>query len=76
MAWADARKPDGTPYTPTDLRTMQDWVLRPQMRTVPGVVGPPATTLKPFSPSFVVAMNPRSWIAALAQSFAQPLKAI
>ena len=32
-----ARKPDGTPYTPTDLRTMQDWVLRPQMRTVPGV---------------------------------------
>ncbi len=33
----DARKPDGTPYTPTDLRTMQDWVLRPQMRTVPGV---------------------------------------
>ena len=36
-AAADARKPDGTPYTPTDLRTLQDWVIRPQMRNVPGV---------------------------------------
>lgn len=36
-AAADARKPDGTPYSPTDLRTLQDWVLRPQLRTVPGV---------------------------------------
>ncbi|MET0329386.1 MAG: CusA/CzcA family heavy metal efflux RND transporter [Luteimonas sp.] len=33
----DARKPDGTPYTATDLRTLQDWVLRPQLRNVPGV---------------------------------------
>jgi cobalt-zinc-cadmium resistance protein CzcA len=32
-----ARKPDGTPFTPTDLRTLQDWVIRPQIRTVPGV---------------------------------------
>ncbi len=34
---ADARKPDGTTYTPTDLRTLQDWVIRPQLRNVPGV---------------------------------------
>jgi cobalt-zinc-cadmium resistance protein CzcA len=33
----EARKPDGTPYTATDLRTLQDWVIRPQLRTVPGV---------------------------------------
>ncbi|HET9048984.1 MAG TPA: CusA/CzcA family heavy metal efflux RND transporter [Chiayiivirga sp.] len=33
----NARKPDGTPYTATDLRTLQDWVVRPQMRTTPGV---------------------------------------
>ena len=33
----DARKPDGSPYTPTDLRTLQDWVIRPQLRNVPGV---------------------------------------
>ena len=32
-----ARKPDGTAYTPTDLRTLQDWVIRPQLRNVPGV---------------------------------------
>ncbi|WP_379654684.1 efflux RND transporter permease subunit [Pseudoxanthomonas sp. UC19_8] len=33
----DARKPDGSRYTATDLRTLQDWVIRPQLRTVPGV---------------------------------------
>jgi heavy metal efflux system protein len=32
-----ARKPDGTPYTPTDLRGIQDWIIRPQLRQVPGV---------------------------------------
>ncbi len=30
-------KPDGTPYTSTDLRTIQDWVIRPQLRNIPGV---------------------------------------
>ena len=34
---AKARKADGTPFTPTDLRTLQDWVVRPQLRNVPGV---------------------------------------
>lgn len=32
-----ARKSDGTPYTATDLREIQDWVIKPQLRTVPGV---------------------------------------
>ena len=32
-----ARKADGTAYTATDLRTLQDWVVRPQLRNVPGV---------------------------------------
>jgi cobalt-zinc-cadmium resistance protein CzcA len=32
-----ARKPDGSSWTPTDLRTLSDWVVRPQMRTIPGV---------------------------------------
>src|SRR5690606_11217378 len=36
-AAADARKADGSRYTPTDLRTLQDWVIRPQLRNVPGV---------------------------------------
>jgi cobalt-zinc-cadmium resistance protein CzcA len=32
-----ARKPDGTAYTPTDLRSIQDWIIRPQLRQVQGV---------------------------------------
>ena len=32
-----ASKPDGTPWTPTDLRTLQDWVVRPQLRHLEGV---------------------------------------
>ncbi|MCW7539710.1 CusA/CzcA family heavy metal efflux RND transporter [Aquabacterium sp. A7-Y] len=32
-----ATKPDGTPYTATDLREIQDWIIKPQLRTVPGV---------------------------------------
>jgi cobalt-zinc-cadmium resistance protein CzcA len=30
-------KPDGTPYTPTDLREIQDWIIKPQLRQVEGV---------------------------------------
>ena len=33
----DAKRPDGQKYTPTDLRTIQDWVIKPQLRNVPGV---------------------------------------
>lgn len=32
-----ASKPDGSAYTLTDLREIQDWIIRPQLRTVPGV---------------------------------------
>lgn len=32
-----ALKEDGTPYTAMDLRTIQDWIIRPQLLTVPGV---------------------------------------
>ncbi|MBC7857181.1 MAG: CusA/CzcA family heavy metal efflux RND transporter [Burkholderiaceae bacterium] len=32
-----ARKPDGAPYTPTDLREIQDWIIKPQLRNVAGV---------------------------------------
>ncbi len=32
-----ARKPDGSLWTSEDLRTLQDWVIRPQLRNVPGV---------------------------------------
>ncbi|MDP1007081.1 efflux RND transporter permease subunit, partial [Klebsiella pneumoniae] len=29
-----AKKPDGSTYTPTDLREIQDWVIKPQLRNV------------------------------------------
>lgn len=32
-----AKKADGKPYTPTDLREIQDWIIKPQLRNVAGV---------------------------------------
>ncbi len=32
-----ATRPDGEEWTPEDLRTLQDWVIRPQLRNTPGV---------------------------------------
>ena len=32
-----AVKPDGSAWSPEDLRTLQDWVVRPQLRNIPGV---------------------------------------
>ncbi|PVM92944.1 efflux RND transporter permease subunit [Caulobacter endophyticus] len=32
-----ARRPDGKAWGPEDLRTLQDWVIRPQLRNTPGV---------------------------------------
>jgi cobalt-zinc-cadmium resistance protein CzcA len=33
-----ARNKDGSPVTPTDLRSAHDWIIRPQLLRVPGVV--------------------------------------
>lgn len=33
----NARRKDGQRYTSEDLRTLQDWVIRPQLRNTPGV---------------------------------------
>ncbi len=37
MPKRDAKKTDGTAYNTTDLREIQDWIIRPQMRMVKGV---------------------------------------
>jgi cobalt-zinc-cadmium resistance protein CzcA len=34
----DAKNADGSAVTPTDLRTVHDWIIRPQLLRVPGVV--------------------------------------
>ncbi|VCU69112.1 Cobalt-zinc-cadmium resistance protein CzcA [Pigmentiphaga humi] len=50
-----ARKGDGTPYTLADLREIQDWVVRPQLRTVPGVTE--VNTIGGYAREFLVAPN-------------------
>jgi heavy metal efflux system protein len=52
---AGAKKADGTNYTPTDLREIQDWVVRPQLRNLPGVTE--VNTIGGFVKQFHV--NPR-----------------
>lgn len=37
QAAPDARKADGKPYSAADLREIQDWIIKPQLRTVSGV---------------------------------------
>ena len=34
----NAKQVDGRPFTPVDLRELHDWVVKPQLRQVPGVV--------------------------------------
>jgi heavy metal efflux system protein len=34
----EAKKPDGSFYTPIDLREIQDWVIKPRLKNVSGVV--------------------------------------
>jgi cobalt-zinc-cadmium resistance protein CzcA len=36
-AKSGAKKPDGSAYTSTDLREIQDWIIKPQLRNVVGV---------------------------------------
>ncbi|NUU01504.1 CusA/CzcA family heavy metal efflux RND transporter [Herbaspirillum robiniae] len=49
----DARKADGTPYSATDLREIQDWVIKPQLRLVPGVTE--INTIGGFARQYLVA---------------------
>ena len=51
-----ASKPDGSPYTPTDLREIQDWVIKPQLRTVAGVTE--INTIGGFNKEYHVAPDP------------------
>jgi heavy metal efflux system protein len=56
-----ARAPDGREYTATELRTVQDWVIKPQMRTVPGVIE--VNTVGGFDRQFHVLPDPGRLIA-------------
>lgn len=52
-----ATKQDGSPYTPTDLREIQDWIIKPQLRNVPGVTE--INSIGGFSKEFLVAPSPQ-----------------
>ena len=56
-----ALKADGTPYTPTDLREIQDWIVKPQLRTVPGVNE--INTVGGFKKEYQIAPFPEKLIA-------------
>ncbi len=60
-ALPDAGKPDGTPYTLTDLRTIQDWIIRPQLRNVIGVTE--INVIGGYKKQFHVTPDPRALIA-------------
>lgn len=51
-----ALKPDGTPYTPTDLREIQDWIIKPQLRNVPGVTE--VNTIGGYAKEYLIAPDP------------------
>ena len=51
-----AVKSDGSPYTAQDLRTLHDWVVRPQLRTVPGVTE--VNSVGGYRKEYVVAPHP------------------
>ncbi len=56
-----AKNPDGTDISPIDLRTVQDWIIKPQLRTVPGVVE--VNTIGGFEKQFHVLPNPARLMA-------------
>ncbi len=56
-----ATKADGAAYTPTDLREIQDWVVRPQLRNLPGVTE--VNTIGGFVKQFHVTPHPDRLLA-------------
>ena len=54
-------RPDGKPWTPTDLRTLQDWVVRPQLRNTPGVTE--VNTIGGFARQIHITPDPARMVA-------------
>lgn len=58
---AGALQPSGLPYDATALRTLQDWVIRPQLRQVPGVTE--VNTIGGYERQFHVTPDPARLLA-------------
>jgi cobalt-zinc-cadmium resistance protein CzcA len=61
QAAADARQPDGSAYDATALRTIQDWIIRPQLRQVHGVAE--VNTIGGYEKQFHVTPDPGRLLA-------------
>ncbi|MEY4022029.1 MAG: hypothetical protein RI960_1041 [Pseudomonadota bacterium] len=72
-ASAEARKADGTTYTDTDLREIQDWVIKPQLRNVPGVTE--INSIGGYVKEYQIAPDPER-LASLGVSLADLVSAI
>jgi len=68
-----AKKADGSVYTPTDLREIQDWVIKPQLRNVAGVTE--INSIGGFERQYVVAPNLER-LGAYGLSLADVVKAL
>jgi heavy metal efflux system protein len=56
-----AKNSDGTAMTPTDLRSVHDWIIRPQLLRVPGVVE--VNPIGGFKKEILVAPDPAKMLA-------------
>lgn len=56
-----AKKPDGSAYTLMDLREIQDWIVKPQLRTVKGVTE--INTIGGYAKEFQVSPMPERLVA-------------
>jgi cobalt-zinc-cadmium resistance protein CzcA len=56
-----ARNADGSAISPVDLRVVQDWIIKPQLRTVPGIVE--VNTIGGFERQFHVLPDPTRLMA-------------
>ncbi len=58
---SNARQPNGEAYDPIALRTLQDWVIRPQLRLVPGVTE--VNTIGGYEKQFHITPDPAQLLA-------------
>jgi cobalt-zinc-cadmium resistance protein CzcA len=56
-----AKNADGSAISPVDLRVVQDWIIKPQLRTVPGIVE--VNTIGGFERQFHVLPDPTRLMA-------------
>ena len=68
-----AKKADGSAYDLTDLRTIQDWIVRPQLRNIPGVTE--INTIGGYLKQFHVTPDPAK-LLAYGLSFHDVLEAL